>query len=275
MCGTALLLRHARGALLTPAGLELVAHARNVVDELARLDQVLSDYSNGVRGHVRLVANATSIAMFLAQDIASFLRLHPTVKIDLTERSSAQVLRSVQDGSGDVGVALVSDPAESLVVQSYRDFRLVVVVPRRHPLARRKRVRFADTLDFDHVGLPRGNALSDALFRAAASEPKPLRLRIQATSLDDLRRLVAAGLGIGVLPGGSVTPFLQLDKVCAIALDEPWAMRELRVLTRERSTLLNMPRLFAEHLVQCARRAPGLPVRDGSPAQQSLVARPR
>jgi DNA-binding transcriptional LysR family regulator len=247
-CGTGLLYRHRRGVSLTPAGAELVAHARRVIDELNRLDSALSDYASGVRGQVRLLANTSAIVQFLPADLAAFLKKHPTVKIDLEERTSDHIQKTVLDGLADIGIMVANRPLEGLNARPYRSDRLVVMMPPGHPLSRRKRIRFADTLAFDHVGLPRGTSLCETFLDEAGKLDKPLKLRIQATSFEGLVLMVSAGLGIGVLPEGSVVPFLEARRVVARPLAEPWAIRQLLVVTGEGRPMTRVARLLAEHL---------------------------
>lgn len=270
-CATALITRHRRGVSLTPAGVELVIHARRIVDELRQLDNALGDYVSGVRGQVRLLANTSAIVQFLPADLASFLAIHPTIKIDLEERTSDQVQKQVLDGLADIGVMVTNQPVEALVCRPYRSDHLFVMMPNGHPLAKRRRLRFVDTLDFDHVGLPRGSSLCEALLAAAFELGKPLKLRMQTTSFDGLRRMVASGLGIGVLPEGSVIPFLEADNLVARPLVEPWAKRQLLVVTRERRSLTRIAGLLADHLAAVSDDA--VPVKAEARNQKAMGQR--
>jgi DNA-binding transcriptional LysR family regulator len=254
-CGTALVTRHRRGVSLTPAGVEMVAHARRIMDELAQMDSALGDYVSGAKGQVRLLANTSAIVQFLPADIASFLKINPTIKIDLEERTSDQVQKLVQDGLADIGVMVASRPLDALVCRPYRSDQLYVMMPPDHPLASRSELRFADTLEFDHVGLPRGSSLCESLLAAAYDAGKPLKLRMQATSFDGLRRMVASHLGIGILPAGCVLPFLQVEGLAACPLIEPWAQRHFVIVTRERRTLTRVAGLLTDHLVHMGSEA--------------------
>lgn len=246
--GAPLLYRHRRGVNLTLAGNELLAHASRVMAELARLDGALSNYANGVKGQVRLVANTSAIVQFLPRDLSSFLKLHPTVKIDLEEHTSEAVHEMLDDGAADLGIMVPQRPLESLRACLYRADELMVLMTPDHPLAQRTSLRFADTLEYDYVGLPRGTSLCNAMVSASETLGLSLRLRIQATSFDGLRRMAALGLGIGILPRGSVVPFLQTEGLAAVPLDETWARRELMLVSKPHETLPMLARILHEHL---------------------------
>lgn len=248
MIGAPLFYRHRRGVKLTLAGNELLAHASRVMAELAKLDGALSNYANGVKGQIRLVANTSAIVQFLPQDLSSFLRLHPTVKIDLEEHTSEAVHKILEDDAADLGIMVPQRPLNRLKSCLYREDELMVIMHPGHPLAGRPALRFADTLEYDYVGLPRGTSLCNTLVEAAEALGLSLRLRIQATSFDGLRRMAALGLGIGVLPRGSVQPFLEADQLAAIPLEEPWARRELMLVSRDIDSLPMLARALHEHL---------------------------
>ena len=110
---------------------------------------------------------------------------------------------------------------------------LVAVMPQGHPLASAKRVRFADVLSYDHVGLPRNAVLCDMLIEEARRLNRPFKLQIQARSYEGLVLMVSAGIGLSLLPERSVTPFLKAKTITARPLDEAWATRELLLASRE------------------------------------------
>lgn len=257
--GATLLYRHRRGVKLTLAGSELLQHASRVMAEMAKLDSALSSYANGVKGQVRLVANTSAIVQFLPQDLSSFLKLHPTVKIDLEEHTSESVHKMVAEGSADLGIMVPQRPLDGLDARRYRVDQLMVLMPPDHPLSRHAALRFSDTLEYDYVGLPRGSSLCDTMVNAAQEIGLPLRLRIQATSFDGLRRMAALGLGIGILPRGSVEPFLQTEGLAAVPLDEPWARRELMLVRKAQDAWPMLPSLLHEHLRHSEERAQETP----------------
>ena len=73
-------------------------------------------------------------------------------------------------------------------------------MPAAHPLARRKRVAFVDTLAYDQIEILAGSIVQQTLRRAAAVEGQAIRHRIQVTTFDSACRNVAAGLGIAIVP---------------------------------------------------------------------------
>lgn len=252
---TTLLYRHTRGVDLTPAGQSLLHHARSVLFSLEKMQGELSEYANGVRGHVRVHASISAVVQFLPEDLGRFAREHPQVKIDLEEHLSTQVLRSVQEGAADLGIcnAAVLTPGHALQTQPYRRDQLVLIVPRSHPLAGRQDIAFEDTLDEDHVGLDANSSIRLAMRDAAAARGRTLRLRIHVTGLDAMCRMIHNGLGVGVMPQRAFELMQGVGELECVRLTDAWAQRRIDLVARDFSTLPVTSRLLAQHLAAGAR----------------------
>ena len=167
--GTPLLYRHARGVDLTPAGESLLHHARSVLYSLEKMQGELSEYADGVRGHVRVHANISAIVQFLPEDLGAFTREHDAIKIDLEEHLSSEVVRAVQEGAADLGIchAARRHAANCRACPTAQDALVLIVPARPSRWPRRSAIDFADTLDFDHVGLHTNSSIYVAMHQAA------------------------------------------------------------------------------------------------------------
>lgn len=249
MIATPLLYRHARGVTLTPAGSSLLHYAKQIVQTVEKMQGELSEYSLGVKGHVRLYANTSAITQFLPEELHAFSVRHSQIKIDLEEMVSSTIIRSVQEGSADFGVFAGHVPYGDLQVLPYRTDRLVVVVPEHHPLARLDRVTFAQTLDYDYVGLQPESSLVALQQEAALRLGRTMRMRVQVRSFDAICRMIQAQMGIGILPAHAVAPHALSMGVRCVTLDETWADRELLICVRDFATLPVIARQLVEHLM--------------------------
>jgi len=247
---TALLYRHSRGVTLTPAGESLLHHARTVLFGLERMQGELSEYADGVRGHVRMHANISAIFQFLPEDLGAFAQEHSQIKIDLQEHLSSDVLHAVQEGAADLGICNVAMASGALQLQSrpYRSDHLVLVTPAGHALSARSAIAFEELLDWDIVGLHANSSISLAMRAAAAAAGRPLRQRIQVTGLDAMCRMIDSGLGVGLLPDRAFELMRGVGRLAAVPLTDAWARRELRVVARDFDALPVTARLLAEHL---------------------------
>lgn len=255
---TALLYRHSRGVTLTPAGESLLHHARTVLFGLERMQGELSEYAEGVRGHVRMHANISAIFQFLPEDLGAFARQHSQIKIDLQEHLSSAVLHAVQEGAADLGICNVgmgNGGAQDLPSRPYRSDRLVLVVPEGHELQALEAIDFEAVLDWDIVGLHANSSISLAMRAAAAAAGRPLRQRIQVTGLDAMCRMIDNGLGVGLLPDRAFALMRGVGRLAAVPLTDAWAHRELRVVARDFDALPVTARLLVEHLT-APRAAP-------------------
>lgn len=235
--GAALFERHSRGVALTPAGRALHTHALRILGDVNRLAAELSDHARGVVGVVRLWANTSAVTQFLPADLARFVGLHPGIRIEMHEHDSHDVVRAVLEGRADLGVFADRTPTLGLQVRPYRRDRLILVVPAGHPLARRRRAAFAEAAEHDFVSLSQGTSLAQRLSLEAAGLGKALRIRIHVRSFDAMCQMVAAGLGIAVLPDAAVRPLVRSLGLRPVALTDAWAERELMLGARDLSAL--------------------------------------
>jgi DNA-binding transcriptional LysR family regulator len=248
--GVPLLERGARGVKPTAAGEALLFHARTVLRSVDRLHAELSEYAQGVRGHVRMHANISAVVEFLPEDLRVFMVNNEGIKIDLQEHLSADILRAVEEGRTDLGVVSASDEVEGLEYFPYRQDELVLVVRPDHPLATMRETGFAASLAYDHVGLSQNSSLYTLLEHAAAEAGLTRRLRIHVTAFDALCRMVDVGLGVGVVPRRVGNFFASALGLRLVGLTDPWAKRNLHIVVRDVASLPAAARLLLDHLVR-------------------------
>jgi DNA-binding transcriptional LysR family regulator len=247
---TPLLYRHTRGVDLTPAGESLLHHARSVLFSLEKMQAELSEYADGVRGHVRVHANISAIVQFLPEDLGTFAQEHAQVKIDLEEHLSTEIMRAVAEGAADLGICSTSAlPAGSeLQTRPYRRDELVLIVPRGHALARRKSVAFEETLECDYVGLHSNSSIYLAMREAAHAAGRTIRLRIQVTGLDAMCRMIHNGLGVGVMPRRAFELMQAVGALECVRIQDAWAHRNIDLMARDFASLPLTARLLVDHL---------------------------
>lgn len=246
--GVQLLYRTARGVELTPAGSALLFHARQMMGKVDEMRAEISDYSRGAKGMVRIQANASALAQYLPEDLATFAAAHPAIKVSMGEERSGAIVDAVRSGTTDVGIVMEGADAAGLELYEYRTDILCAVVPRKHPV-RARALAFAKLLDHDFVGLEGNTVISQLMLGAAARAGKPLRLRVQVKSFDVVARMIQAGLGIGVLPEAAARAFARPMGLRTIPLADAWARRRMFVCVRQYASLPPPARQLVDHLV--------------------------
>jgi DNA-binding transcriptional LysR family regulator len=263
MIGTRLLNRDTVGITLRPPGQALLRHARLVLAQLENLRSDMQEYAQGIKGHVRIFANTTATAEFLPAVLRSFLVSHPDVNIDLREHLSNDVVRAVSEGGADIGIAAGSARSEGLQVIPYREDRLVVATAPGHPLASRGNVDFADTLQYEYIGLYEGSVIHSFVHQAAGPQTKSLKTRIQVSNFDSVCRMIEANVGIGILPESAAQRHARSLGLKILRLNDEWAMRRLIICVRDLDALPGFARELVELLVADAEASHGW--REGGP----------
>ena len=246
---TELFVRSNKGTEPTAAAFTLLNLARGVLNDLDDIYAQMREYASGLRGQVRVCANISAITQFLPDELKTFMAQYPQVQVHLQERISPLIAKALADNAADIGILNEGNYGEQLTLLPYHDDELVVIAPAGHPLTRRKAVKLAQVLDHDVVGAHPGSVMNSLLTKAAAELGRPLRLRIQVSSYDALCLMVAAGLGVGVMPRKSAQLFLASLQIRCVTLAEPWAARKLVLGVRDPAALSPAARLLVQHLV--------------------------
>jgi DNA-binding transcriptional LysR family regulator len=186
--------------------------------------------------------------------LGSFLAAHPGVQVQLEDEVSSAIVQAVADNAADVGILVLGSPIDGMEFFPYRHDELVLITPQVHPLASRRAVRFAETLEYDYVGLHATSNTHVRLINAASDLQRPLRSPIQVKSYDALCLMVEAALGLGILPRAIAESYARALRIRILSLREPWATRTLAICVRSYASLAVVARLFVDHLLQSKPR---------------------
>ena len=225
--GLMLLDRSAKGVTLTQAGHAVMQHALRLFQGFEQFSNELAEYTKGIKGHVRLWANMSSLTEFLPSALASFLKQHPEIQVEVEEQLSGDIVKALLDGIADIGVLADGAPTAGLHTSIIGHDELVIVCSKSHPIRNKKRITFEECLSYDFVGLNRGSSLLELTSRQAEKLGKQMRLRIQVRSYDAMCQMIAVNLGIGVLPLQACAPQIKAMGLKAIPLEDTWAKRNL------------------------------------------------
>lgn len=247
--GCALLLRGAKGVELTAAGHALLARARVLLHQAAQIDEEMRHQASGVRGYVRMFANISAIVEFLPEALASFAKQHPDIHVHLEEHISSAIAAAVADNSADLGIVSELPVIDGLSNVAFRKDELVAVLKPDHALAQRTSIAFADLVDEAFIGLHAGSALHRLLTRAAVEANRTLNLRVHVTSFDAACAMVAAGLGVSIVPRAATTAYIRSLSLASVPLIDPWAQRQLFICVRTGAPLHSAAKLLYDHLL--------------------------
>ncbi|SAK86045.1 LysR family transcriptional regulator [Caballeronia pedi] len=233
----ALLFRHSRGVELTSAGEVFLQHTISILRETTKLRHELSQFGEGMRGNIQLFANTNAIHEFLPSLLARFLADNPTINVDVQEHTSPETVRAVDEGSADLGIIVGLVNTRKLVVTPFRDDRFVVIVPEHHSLARERAIRFHQVLEWNYIGLNERSSHQQYVSKTALLLGQSIQLRTQVESFEAVCHMVAAGVGVSIVPESTTRRLRDTLPFSVVDLDEQWSSRELKLVSRPQETL--------------------------------------
>jgi DNA-binding transcriptional LysR family regulator len=200
--GAQLLERTPRGIRLTEPGRILLGHAEAILDRMATARAQVQSVASLAGGRLRIGAFQTANATVVPRAIAAFAREHPDVELSLVEAVTPDAIARLRAGEVDVAVVTYLpelDGADAEVVDLVDD-ELLVALPATHPLARKPKLRLRDLRDETWIESASG-AGRPTLLNAALAQGFEPRVRFGAEQWLSKQGLVAAGVGVTLIPG--------------------------------------------------------------------------
>jgi len=234
--------------VLTAAGETIIVHARRLILSATALAADLAEYREGIRGHIRMLANLSAIVAFLPEDLERFFALHPELRVELEERPTSGVVRGVEEGWAEIGICSGDADLRGLRELTYRRDELVLVMRPDHPLAGQGPLPFANTLQYEQIGLHAQSSIFTRSQIAAREAGQPLKRRIHVPGFDAVCRTVQAGLGIAIV---SEPVFEILGRPMGLHMEriaEEWAHRELKLVMSPNRPTTAAISLLVDHL---------------------------
>ncbi|MCX5590723.1 LysR family transcriptional regulator [Alcaligenes endophyticus] len=242
--GLRLFERSTRHVDLTPEGQQFLVGAERLLADFEQLREHMEDYAHLRQGRVAVAALPSLAAGWLPQCLAHYHRLYPGVRLELRDALLEPCLDMVRHGQVDFGVAALGADMSGLDKDFLYAERFFVVCSEDHVLAAQKALRLEQLVGYPHIQLARSSSVRQALERV--SEPVPPLLEVE--HLATVTGLVAAGLGISVVPEMTLFHF-QRNKVVVIPLKDRHLRRRLYLVRRQGVALSTAAQEFYETLL--------------------------
>jgi DNA-binding transcriptional LysR family regulator len=246
LVGAPLVLPSGRGIRLTRAGRTLAAASTRALTGVAAAAREVREEIDPATGRVVLGFLHLLGRTLVPSLIRGFRERNPGVRFSLAQGSRQDMLRAAREGEIDlVFVAPLPLDDPELVSRPLADQELVLSVPPSHRFAARRRVRAAELAGEELVTLEHGYGLrqmTDDLCAAAGFEP---RIAFEGQESETVRGLVAAGLGVAVLPRSG--PARSASGVVEIPLS-PAVFRTIGVSWPVGERLAPAARAFRDHV---------------------------
>ncbi|MDB5615937.1 LysR substrate-binding domain-containing protein [Tardiphaga sp.] len=256
--GVVLLTRGRRGILLTAAGEALLGHARIVLHDVETMRGEMGAYARGLKARVFVLANTVGLSEHLPKALASFLREHPNISLAVEERESADIAQAIASGVADLGFAAEHTLPDTLERFSFSEDRLMLVTSQRNAFAGRRQIDFKEVINEDFVGLTNSTALQSHIGKYAAKLGARLRFRAQLRDFDAMCQMVAAGVGVAIVPEVAARRCARSMPIRMVRIRDAWASRHLAICVRSFKGLSRPAQQLYEHL-----RAEAAPRRSG------------
>ncbi|MGE6297068.1 LysR family transcriptional regulator [Guptibacillus hwajinpoensis] len=246
--GVQLFIREGRNVKLTQVGHIFMDHAETAISEIERARQAVFEFLNPDTGTIRIGFPNSLAAKTLPTVISAFRKEHPSVGFQLRQGSVQDLTDAVS--KGEIDIAFVSPvPKDRTDVDGHIFFteKLLALLPISHPLADYPMLRLGQLKNEPFVLFRSGYALHHLVTSACQQVGFKPRIAFEGEDIDTIKGLVAAGLGVSLLPEITLSEQLPGETV-KIELSEPNVTRTVGVIIPQGRELAPSERKFFEFL---------------------------
>jgi len=235
--------RSSREGVLTDAGRVLQEYAEQLLNLRNNAREALVELREMHKGKLEIAANEFT-ALYLLPVLAEFRRLHPMIKITVQRSLGSHIPDDLLRHTVEIGV-LSYDPQDAQLrsVVVYLD-ELVLVVPPRHPLAKSQQVSIRQLGTESFVAHIVSSPYREKVIQAFKRHKTPLHMDIELPTLQAIKRFVAMGNGVALVPEISVENELARGELVRIFVRELHLQRKLRLVYRKKASLSHAARAF-------------------------------
>lgn len=230
--GLPLVERTTRRVTITQAGELLVARARRILAEVDAAQAEMQALSGLKTGHVGVGTMHTMGPVDVSLALAIFHARHPGVELTVREQSSEELAEMLRDDELDLAFLSVTERIEShgLGLHQLVSEELVVLLPTDHRLAQRRQLRMAELADEHFISFRDGARLRELLVIAARGAGFEPQIKLESNESQRVRRLVAHGMGVAILPRSDADA--PGAEIAVAALTEPHLSRDITLAWR-------------------------------------------
>jgi LysR family transcriptional activator of glutamate synthase operon len=252
--GVELFDRRGRVLVLNHHGRRYLAHVRRALEELDAGAAAVADVADAEHGELRLWFLHTLGSWLVPALVGAYREEHPAVRFRLAQRGTQALLAGFAAGDADLVLMGPRPAGRRLAWQRLVTEPLLLAVPPHHRLAGRSRIRLEGVADEPFVATRPGNALrtlTDGLCRAAGFEP---RIAFEGDEVATLRGLVAAGLGVAIVPPPRVAAEAVMTSTPHLRVRDDGAERELGLVWDPERRETPVVAAFREFVLRRGRR---------------------
>jgi LysR family transcriptional regulator, transcription activator of glutamate synthase operon len=248
--GVALFDRVGRNVRLTEAGEALLPHARSVLAQVEAARAEMDERVGLRRGRAVVGASPSVGTQLLPQTLAGFNQRYPGIEMRLHESGIQTLLEWLESGNVDVAIVTLPVYDEALTVVPLFSEELVVVLPIGHRLSVLERISLHELRDDSWVLSPKNYELREATLNACLEAGFTPRVVLDGGEMDTLLRLVAAGVGVTIVPRLAVQ---NNNNVVALQVTDMELKRSLGLVWRGDRLASPAARALREFLVEHLR----------------------
>ena len=248
--------RSSRDGVLTDAGRVLQEYAEKLLNLRQDAQVALTEMRELQKGKLTIAANEFT-ALYLLPVLAAYRRLHPAIRITVQRSLGSHIPDDILRHNVELGV-LSYDPQEPQLQSTivYLD-ELAFVVPPGHPLAGAKEVSVRQLGAESFVAHIVTSPYRDKVIEAFSRHKTPLHMDVELPTLQAIKRFVAMGNGVALVPEISVENELVRGDLVRVPVRDLHFERELRLVYRQESTLSHAGRAFLKVAEQVAKERGG------------------